>query len=429
MNQNDRPAIRRATMGLLLTQSIASAALITSTTVNPIVAAQLSSQEALAGLPSALMLVGASVAAYPAGRLMGRLGRRYGMLIGCAVGLAGTLVCGFAVITSALPIFLAGLLLLGAGRGTLDQGRYAAAEINPPQHRARALSIVIFGGTIGAVLGPGLVAPSSQVAASLGLHDLAGPYFTTGVLLVVAAIVVAILLAGDLRGIARRVAQQFATATTETNPGDVETRNRASLPKSGAVATIFGRPGARTALITMLCAQATMVMMMAIIGLYMTHHEHGLGDVSLVTMVHVLGMYALSPVLGQIVDKVGRRNMIAISATVIAAGCIVAPLSIETPWIALALFLIGLGWSGCYITGSTLLTDALGVNERARVQGANDTLINISSAAGSLSSGILLQVFGFNILSLVGLTVALLPVLALVGNRPPALGDQPSVAR
>jgi MFS family permease len=419
----DQPAIRRATIALLLTQSIASAALITSGTVNPLVAAELGGQAALAGLPSALVLAGASLAAYPAGQLMGRLGRRYGLIIGCAIGMAGALLSGVSIVAATLPLFLAGLLLMGAGRGTLDQGRYAAAEINPPHRRARAMSTVVFGGTVGAVLGPALVAPAGEAATSLGLEALSGPYFVTSALFVIAAIAVFILLAVDLRGIAQRIAQQYPTPTDDNAVDATTSHQRATA------LDLFRIRDARVALITMICAQAAMVMMMAIIGLHMTHHDHGLGDVSLVTMAHVLGMFAFAPFIGQLADRVGRRTMIGISAVVIGMGCVLAPLSLATPWIALALFLVGLGWSGCYITGSTLLTDAVAVQSRARMQGANDTLVNIASAGGSLSSGVLLQAFGFNVLSIAGLTVALLPVLALLFNRPPTLSDQPSVAK
>jgi MFS family permease len=416
MELSDQKAIRRATFALLITQSIASAALLASTTVNPLVAAQLGGQEALAGLPSALMLAGASVAAYPAGQLMGRIGRRYGLIIGCAVGITGALICGLGVVAGVLPLFLGGLILLGAGRGTLDQGRYAAAEINPPTHRARAMSFVIFGGTVGAVLGPALVAPAGQAAASLGLPNLAGPFAATAVLLGVAALAVFTLLAVDLRGIAQRVAQRFAAAQSDE-----------AKVKPLTVADLFRVRDARVALITMICAQGTMVMMMAIISLHMTHHDHGLGDVSLVTSVHVLGMFAFSPLLGQVADRVGRRMMIRISAFVIGAGCVLAPISLMTPWIGLALFLVGLGWSGCYIAGSTLLTEAFAVRERARMQGANETLVNIASATGSLSSGVLLQLFGFNVLSIIGLCIALLPVLAMLLTRPSTL--TPNVGR
>lgn len=428
MNPSDPSVIRRATLALLLTQSIASGALLTSTTVNPLVAAQLGGQEALAGLPSALMLAGASLAAYPAGQIMGRIGRRYGLMIGCAIGITGALICGLSVVLATLPLFLGGLILLGAGRGTLDQGRYAAAEINPPNHRARAMSIVIFGGTLGAVLGPALVAPAGQLAISLGLQELAGPFFATAALLVVAAITVFILLAVDLRGIAQRVARLYAThdGPPPTPPG---TADAAAQPKRMSVVDLLRLRDARVALVTMICAQATMVMMMAIISLHMTHHNHELGDVSLVTSVHVLGMFAFAPLIGQVADRIGRRGMIRISAAIIGAGCILAPLSLQTPWIGLALFLVGLGWSGCYIAGSTLLTDAITTRERARMQGANETMVNIASAAGSLSSGVLLQLFGFNTLSLIGLCVALLPVLAMLLNKPSTLSGQPHVGR
>ena len=423
MTSSDQPAIQRATIALLLTQSVTSAAFITSTTVNPLVAAQLGGQEALAGLPSALLLVGASVAAYPAGQIMGRIGRRYGLVIGCILGLIGAVICGMSVIAATLPLFLTGLLFLGASRGTLDQGRYAAAEINPPQQRARAMSTVVFGGTVGAVLGPALVAPAGQAATSLGIQTLAGPFFATGGLLIVTALIVFVLLAVDLRGIAQRIAQLFPVEPDEPDAATPAPQQRVS------VLDLLKVHDARIALITMASAQATMVMMMAIIALHMTHHNHDLGDVSLVTMAHVLGMYAFSPLIGRLADQIGRKTMIRASAVLIGAGCVLAPLSLYTPWIALALFLVGLGWSGCYITGSTLLTDAVAVQTRAKMQGASDTVVNISSAVSSLSSGILLQAFGFNLLSLIGLGIALLPVLALLFRQPRNLSDQPSMAK
>ncbi len=423
MTSSDQPAIRRATIALLLTQSVTSAAFITSTTVNPLVAAQLGGQEALAGLPSALLLVGASVAAYPAGQIMGRIGRRYGLVIGCILGLIGAVICCMSVIVATLPLFLLGLVLLGASRGTLDQGRYAAAEINPPQHRARAMSTVVFGGTVGAILGPALVAPAGQVAESLGIQTLSGPFFATAALLIITALIVFVLLSVDLRGIAQRIAQLFPVEPNEPDTATPAPQQRMS------VLDLLKIHDARIALITMTSAQATMVMMMAIIALHMTHHNHDLGDVSLVTMAHVLGMFAFSPLIGRLADWMGRKTMIRVSAVLIGAGCALAPLSLYTPWIALALFLVGLGWSGCYITGSTLLTDAVAVQMRAKMQGANDTVVNIASAVSSLSSGILLQAFGFNLLSLIGLAIALLPVLALLFRQPRALSDQPFMAK
>ena len=425
MNNPDTSLIRRATIVLLFTQSIASAAFITCTTVNPLVMAKLSGQDALAGVPSALMLAGASLAAYPAGQMMGRLGRRYGLMIGCALGLGGALLSGLSAVTSNLLFFLIGLFILGAGRVTLDQSRYGAAEINPPERRARAISTVIFGGTIGAILGPALVAPSGDIAGKLGLAELSGPFFTTSILFVFIAGFIFVLLNMDMRAMATRAASRHAQ-NEAAKPDKPVTAARDAQPLT--ILDLLRIRNARIALITMISAQATMVMMMAIISLHMTLHDHGLGDVSLVISAHVLGMYAFSPIIGQLADRLGRRVMIFASALIIGAGCVIAPLSLMTPWIGLALFLIGLGWSGCYITGSTLLTDAIAIHERARMQGANETLVNVASAVGSLSSGVMLQLFGFNILSMIGLCVALLPLLAMLMTRPPALRKEPMTA-
>ena len=428
---SDRTAIRRTSLALLLAQSIASAALLTSSTVNPIVSARLSGQDALAGLPTALVLAGASLAAYPAGQIMSRFGRRRGLALGSAVGVIGAVVAALSIMASMLPGFWLGLFLLGAGRGTLDQGRYAAAEVNPPEHRARAVSLVIFGGTIGAVLGPVLVSPASQWAESTGLDPLSGPYLGTAILLGVVGAVLSVLLPGNLRDIARRVAQRHhegdhheegSATSSSSNPAAQSKRHARSFWE------ILRAADSRAAIVAMTCAQAAMVMMMAIIGLHMTHHEHELSDVSLVTSVHVLGMFMLSPVMGHLADRLGRRTMITISAGIMAAGCVVAPLSLYTPWIALALFLVGLGWSGCFVTGSTLLTDSLAPHERARTQGANDAFVNIASAAGGLSSGMLLQAFGFNVLAMIGLCISLTPLLAVIAYRPTRQLPEPEQA-
>jgi MFS family permease len=422
--QTDSRLVRRATIGLFLTQSIASAALLASTTVNPLVAAHLTGQDALAGLPGALMLVGASLAAYPAGQLMGRIGRRYGLLIGCLVATAGGVICGLSVASAALLPFLFGLIFLGAGRAALDQARYTAAEINPPERRGRALSSVIFGGTVGAILGPAIVAPASNIAASVGLEQLAGPFFATACLIVVAGAVIFILLSMDLRGIAARITQaHLSNDNTSRAPAPSDT----TVSKHVAVFDLLANRDARVAMFTMISAQATMVMMMAIVSLHMTHHNHGLGEVSLVTSGHVLGMFAFSPLIGQLADRMGRRLMIIVSAIIIGAGCVIAPISLMTPWIGFALFLIGLGWSGCYIAGSTLLTDAYMIGNRARMQGANEVMVNIASAVGSLCSGVLLQAFGYNIVSAIGLTMSLMPLLVILFSRNTPIRKEPQV--
>ena len=155
-----------------------------------------------------------------------------------------------------------------------------------------------------------------------------------------------------------------------------------------------------------------MVMVMAMTSLYMVHHGHGLGDVSIVIMAHTLGMYGLSMLTGRLADNLGRPPTIMAGALLLAAGCLLAPLSQLTGVLAVALFLLGLGWNFCYVAGGALLTDTpQPCRERGRVQGSNDLAVGFISAFGSLQSGVLFAWLGFANLGWLSVAVAMLPLL------------------
>lgn len=410
----------RVTIGLMLAQSLAQAAHSTAVTVNTLAAVQLSGQKALAGMAGMAVLGGSALAAYPAGYLMSRLGRRYGLVLGAATASLGAGLAGFGIVRASFFAFLWGLFVVGMGRAALDQSRFAAAEVTPQERRARVMSLVIWGATVGAVSGPLLAAPAGNWALSLGMNTYAGPLLLTSAGYAVVALVLFVMLAVDWQRLVERASSiPSATPTTPTTLPTPPTR-----PRSFREA--LRQPVVFAALVAMACGQAAMVLLMASVSVHMSDHGHDLGDISAVISIHVLGMFAFSPLVGQLADRWGRRAVIVGGALVLMAGCVIAPLSLDTPWIALGQFCVGLGWSGCYVAGSALLADALGAAERARLQGANDAVVNVASAAGSLGSGLLLATVGFTVLSVVGFTVALLPLLAaafvLSGRAPDALG-------
>jgi MFS family permease len=319
------------------------------------------------------------------------------------------LIAGVGVITTSLWLFVPGLFLLGTSRGSLDQGRYAVAGITPPVKRASALSMVVWGGTVGAVLGPLLVAPSGQIATNFGVTPFAGAPFVTAALVGVAGLLIFFLLKGvDLRALAQAIDAKFGS------PGQTPSTNEPA--KKGLKAPVFVVPAARAAMITMACAQASMTLMMAIISVYMLKNGHTLEDVGVVITAHVLGMYALSPLVGRLADHIGRKATAIIGVFVLAAACVLTPVFLFTPWIMFCEFGVGFGWCLCYISGGAMLTNALTHEQRAQSQGASDVFVNVASAFGSLSSGILLTAFNFWIVAFFGLCVSLIPLLALVGR-------------
>lgn len=394
----------------MLAQSLAQAAYSSAGTINTLAAVQLSGQKALAGLAGMAILSGSALAAYPAGRLMGRIGRRYGLSLGALFGAVGAGLAGFAVMRGSFLAFLWGLFTIGMGRAALDQSRFAAAEINPAERRARAMSFVIWGATVGAVIGPLLAVPAGNWALSLGLNTYAGPLFATAAMYVLVGLMIFAMLAVNWRALVA----QASSSSIPTSPSTASTMQRTFVQA-------LHEPRVFSALVAMACGQAAMVLMMSSISVHMSDHNHGLGDISTVISAHVFGMYAFSPLIGQLADRRGRRTVISLGALVLMAGCVIAPLTYDTPVISVALFMVGLGWSGCYVAGSALLTDTLAQAERARLQGANDAVVSIASAIGSLGSGLLLAVVGFTWLAVVGFAVALLPLLAAALVRPAAV--------
>jgi MFS family permease len=172
-----------------------------------------------------------------------------------------------------------------------------------------------------------------------------------------------------------------------------------------------------SAILSLVAAQAVMVMVMVITSLHMTHHAHGLSSVSFVISLHVVGMYAFSLVSGRIADRWGRPVAVSLGAIVLVLACALAPLSPRVLPLAGSLFALGLGWNLCYVGGSAWLSDRLNAAERARTQGATDTLVGLTAAASSLGSGVVFAAVGYGVMAAVGAAVALLPLALGVLSR------------
>jgi len=313
---------------------------------------------------------------------MDRLGRRNGLAIGIIIGVVGSGVAFEAIGTGGLLAFLGGMVLMGLANAALGLGRFAAAEVHPPHERGRAISYVVIGGTVGAITGPLMVAPSGALVMRAGFDALAGPYAVSLILLMLAAIVVFAFLRPDPREIGRQVAESYPEA-------------RAASAPARPLTVILRQPAAALAVIAMIFGQAIMVAIMVITALHMRSHNHSLGHVSAVISAHTVGMFAFSIVSGALADRWGRGPTILLGSGMLAVACWSAMLSPDLVPLALSLFLLGLGWNLCFVGGSTLLADQLSPAERARTQGVNDLLVGLASALASLTSGIAYARIGF----------------------------------
>ncbi len=359
MKDYDRIA-RKITTVLFLSQGLSSAGFIAAFTVNALVGVDLTGQQAMAGVPGALYVVGQACGALVWGFSMERIGRRRGLALGQVLGVIGSAIAVAAVVDRSFPFFLLGLVLVGMARSAVDLGRFAAAEVYLPEKRARAISYVVLGSTVGAILGPLMVGPMGRLATWVGYAELSGAYIASAVVLAVAAM----LIFGGLRPDPRDVGRELA----RIHPALIPRQATRSLPE------IVRQPGVIVAMVTMTFAQMVMMVPMSITSVHMKVHQHPLTAVSLVISVHTLGMYAFSIISGRMADRQGRGPVIILGSAVLILSCLMAGPSINLLPLAIALFLLGLGWNFAYVAGSTLLADQLSPGERAKTQGFNDLL-------------------------------------------------------
>jgi MFS family permease len=389
---------QKITTILFAQQSLASAGFIAAATLNSIVGKELSQRADWAGVPTAIYLLAGAFAAFMWGYVFDSIGRRGGLAAGLSAGVVGSGIAFYAIAIHSFVIFLLGMIFMGVANAAVQLGRFAAAEVNRPEHRGRAISNVVIGGTVGSVIGPFVAGPAGVFVKPFTGDELAGAYFVSLILFAIAAVVVFIGLRPDPREIGKEVAEKFPE--TITGSGAVR-----------SVLEILRQPAARVAVISMVLGQMVMVLVMVITSLHMRDHNHMLGDISIVISAHTVGMYAFSIISGRLADRWGRGQVIIVGSATLVIACIAATISPDVLPLGVALFLLGLGWNFCYVGGSTLLADQLSPLERSRTQGFSDLLIGSAAAVGSLGSGFIFAALGYNTMAFVSAAFAFIPLL------------------
>jgi len=383
---------KRITTTLFASQGLFSASSILSFTLMPIISAHLGGSDAYAGIPPTVVMLGRAMAAYPVGWLMDRVGRRSGLSIGYILATLGAILCVVSIQPwASLLGFSIGGLLMGMGRGVIEQARFVAAEVYPQAQQAKAIGWIVLAGTFGAVGGPLLVDPSGHIAVSFGLHTHTGPYIFSALLIAVALLLNIAFLRPDPMTIGQTLRDH-----TQTQEG---------IGRS--LKLIFQDRSVRLGACAMIIGQLVMTLIMVITPLHMNHHAHSAKAISWVIMAHTLGMYGLSSVTGQLITRFGRVPMIIIGAIILAISAILTPISTQMPLLIFALFLLGLGWNFCFIAGSSLLSENLMSTERGRTQGATETAIALAAGAGSLSTGPVFASAGIVAICAIGLAFSL----------------------
>ncbi|HEU5111005.1 MAG TPA: MFS transporter, partial [Micromonosporaceae bacterium] len=305
------------------------------------------------------------------------------------------------------------------------QARYAAVDLAEPARRGRDLSLVVWAVTIGSVAAPNFAALADDAVDGLGLPALTGPFVVSLLAFLLACAMLLALLRPDPLLTAKRLAARGAevpgvsgaeVSGAEVAGAAVVGGLRAALP------VVLRVPAARLGLVAMAVGHVVMVGVMAMTPVHLGHF-HGDADVlrvvGIVISLHIAGMYALSPVVGWLTDRLGRRPVILGGAGVLVAACAVAGTAgSDAILLSIGLTLLGLGWSGTMVAGSTLLSESVPVGDRPAAQGLSDLVMGLAGASAGALSGFVVEVAGYPWLNLLS-AIAVVPLvaLALLGFR------------
>jgi MFS family permease len=351
--------------------------------------------EGILGLGPAIFLLSAAAAALPAGRMMDRVGRVPVLAAGCISGMAGCALTALGCELESAALVVSGFALVGVASGTVLLARAAAADMYPPARRARGISLVLFGSLFGAALGP-LVFRPLFAGKELDSDALVVPWLAAGGIMAVGLVLV-LLVRPDPRTIAIALGDG-----TGSEPQDV-----AAAP----LREILRRPGVPTALVAAVASFAGMVSIMNLTGYIVIDHGHHQADVFTVISLHIVGMYALVLVIGELIDKVGRRPS-QVSGLLLMALSTLGLVWFETvAWTSLSLFGLGLGWNISYVAAATELADRALPSERGKLIGFSDLLSSFTGASLALLGGLAYSELGVTALALGGTAFVAVPAV------------------
>lgn len=386
---------QRKTVRVLATgQALGGFGLGATLSVGALLAVELSGSPAWSGAAATVSTLGAAVVAMPLANLAYQKGRRIALASGAFLAIVGAILMIASTYSRLFVVELIALFLLGAGSAVSLQARFAATDLPTGKPKGKDLSLVVWATTLGAVVGPNLIAPGEALGLLIGMPHLAGPFLFTIIAQLSSTLVFWFGLRPDPLLVARDMA---GLAPKRTNSG-----------VSGALEVIRAVPIAGFSVLTIALGHMVMVSVMAMTPAHLDSEGHSLAEVGFTISLHIAGMYAFAPIFGNLSDRLGAKPTIAIGQLIFLVSLALSGFGqSEFVSVVIGLFLLGLGWSATTVAASALLSESLDTENRSKVQGFSDTLMSLSGAFGGAVAGTILALYSFGGLN----AAALFPVV------------------
>ena len=380
---------RRNVWVLVAAQAVLGSQITMIFTIGGLAGQSLAPHPCLATLPISMIVFGSMTTAPWLSGLMQSHGRQAGFLLGSAGGLLGAAVGAAGLVTHSFGLFLAGSYLTGVYMSAQGFYRFAATDTAPDAFKPKAISYVMAGGLISALIGPQLV----KVTVDATTIPFLGSY----------AAAAAINLVG--MGL-------FFLLDIPKPPAPER-----GAPRGRSRRELLANPRIRVAVICAMVSYALMNLVMTSTPLAVVGCGFAKADAADVVSIHVLAMFAPSFFTGHLIARFGAERIVALGLTILAAAAVVALMGVELGNFFVALALLGVGWNFGFIGATSMLASAHRPEERGRMQGLNDLLVFGCVTVGSLASGGLMNCAGGSAeQGWAAVNLAMVPFLALAGG-------------
>ena len=346
----------------------------------------LGSDKSLATAPVTAYNIGVAIGAIFANWIMKRIGRKRGFMLGTIIGVVGLLLTGIAITAEVFWYFCGALTINGVASGFVQQYRFAAADRGTKEYKPKAISTIMLGGVVAAIIGPQIVIYAS------GLSSPFSSAFYLATSLFVLSFIALLFL----------------------NPSNLGNKEQLDSKTTGrSLLDIIKQPRFLVAVFCGTSAYGLMSFVMTGAPLAMVHHGHSVEDSTLGIQWHVMAMFAPSFFTGNLIIKFGKEKVVATGLLILMVCGVVALAGLQLMHFWGSLILLGVGWNFGFIGATSMVTDTYRPEEKNKAQGANDFIIFGSVAFASLMSGQTFNAYGWDFLNWIIFPVAGLALLAL----------------
>ena len=365
--------MHRQVLILASSQSLFQTVSVMVMTIGGLAGANIANTPTLATLPIASMFLGTALMMFPASMWMAKVGRRKGFLLGAMLGVLGGIIAAVGIVYNALYVLALGTMLVGAYQSFAQFYRFAASEVADEAFRSRAISLVIAGGVVAALIGPAL----ARFGGDLFTHlEYVGSFLIISIMSLLAMGILSNLHIPDM----------------------VEVK--ASFTAGRPWHQIILKPTYLVALLGAITGYGVMILGMTAAPIAMRHSHHELGSITTVIQLHVLGMFLPSFVTGNLIARFGVLKIMFTGVLLFACYIAFALSGIHFQAFAISLTLLGVGWNFLFIGSTALLTGTYTLEEKAKAQAINDMTVFVVGLICSFSAGALVEMIGWKTMNI-----------------------------